>query len=81
MQELNLFLNKDIQVVGAKADKTRWQFCESIAEIIGTTTLYVSTRLKGFKTKDVEDLYLKGTQGSFNAKNTLYELIENCRVK
>jgi len=73
--------NKTYTIVGKKADKTRWQFCEDIGKILKQPTLTVSTWLTGFKTNDVEDLLLKGTQGSFNKKNTLYELIEECRVK
>lgn len=75
------FTNKEYKVTGKKAEKSRWDFIIDISNIIKQPPIKVSTWLKGFKTKDVEDILLKGTQGSFNPKRDLYELIMECKVK
>lgn len=80
MQQLNSLFQNKYQIVGQKADKTRWDSISDIASIIGRPPMYVSTRLKGFKAQDVEDLLIKGKR-SFNARNELYRLIEDCRIK
>ena len=81
MQKITNLLGKKYTVDPKKSIKTRWQFCEDIAKIIGRRTITVSTWLTGFKTKDVEDLLHKGTVGSFNKKNALYELIDEARCR
>lgn len=79
MQQLSNLFGKQYKVTGK--EKSRWDFITDIAKIIKQPPIKVSTWLTGFKTKDVEDLLLKGTQGSFNAKNTLYDLIKEVKCR
>ena len=42
-----------------KEEKSRWDWCNSISNLVGKTTIQISTLMKGMKTNEVRDFYLK----------------------
>ena len=45
---------RNFEIVGKKAEKTRWDACVELGQLTGKPTIQVSTLLKGLKLNEVE---------------------------
>lgn len=61
--------NKTYTVVGKKANKTRWDACIEVAQLVRRPTIQISSLMKGMSKEDIEAFYTKAKTYSDPAIN------------
>lgn len=58
MQIPEHYLTK-FKVTNKPVEKSRWEYCEDVALLVGKSTIQISSLMKGMSAKQIEDFYNK----------------------
>lgn len=56
MKRINTQLKKYI-VVGKRVEKSRWDWCQDVAVLVGRKTIQISTLMKGMNKEQIKGFY------------------------
>ena len=54
MKNLTDNYNREFRVVNKPVEKSRWNFCEDIGQLVGRNPIVISTMMKGLTVNDIK---------------------------